>query len=225
MKKRYHTLQKNLLFRLIDSASTRAKNEKEKNTSRGFSKNSASKNNSEEKLVKSSITQLASWETEEDSELKLENELSKHELNDFSLSCIESLANLAQKMQTGFCKGIKEELTEVVHQKLISFEKLAQESKLAKIEFRESAARTRELITNTQPMINPSNQLTAQMVEFAERAMCQKYRSAVLGRRVEFLVEAVANYVGEIGTMMGLPQPLMGKVSQSVRAALADLSK
>jgi hypothetical protein len=63
-------------------------------------------------------------------------------------------------------------------------------------------------------------QLTTQVMQFAERAMCQKYRSAALAKRVDFLVDAVASYVGTIGLELGLPEAVMHKVAVSVKRVL-----
>ena len=235
MKKRYHTNQKNFLFSLTNAASSRSKNRNAKQVSRGFSKNLAFEDHSDGNLVKKKtlpLSAIASWIKKEECEMKLADEISTNELNLFAFSCIESLANLAQQKKADFSRSINEALFQIVNSKLISFTKLVDESKAAKIEFRESVARSKELISSVQPLTNSSagalqemGQITTQMMECAERAMSLKCRSAALSRRVEFLVEAVSDYVGEIGSVMGLPKPLMDKVAKSVRGVLVEMAK
>ena len=230
MKKRYHTNQRNSMFKLNNTISGRAQREIANQIPRGvsqISQNLAADNISDEQSAQSSIAPLADWKNEEGYTMKLADEISSNELNDFAFSCIESMAQLVTKQQSDFSQSINEVLTKIVQTKLVTFTKLAQESKVAKIEFRESAAWSKKFYTSVQPLLSPPSgsaqevaQLTTQVMQVAERAMCQKYRSAALAKRVDFLVDAVASYVGTIGLELGLPEAVMHKVAVSVKRVL-----
>jgi hypothetical protein len=228
MKKRYHTNQKNHKFSLNGSFSNRSHRGEVRLTPRGISQNLASEVKLEEKLAQNSIAPLADWQKEKEHEMKLEDELSKNELNGFAFSCIESLANLATKKNPDSAQSVDEVITKLVNEELITYTELARESKAAGIEFREYAAWSKKFITSVQSLLSDSNapsqevdQLSTQVMQCAERSLCQKYRSGALNKRVDFLVDAVASYVGNVGLEMGLPEAVMNKVAASVELALA----
>ncbi len=228
MKKRYHTNQKNSMFTLNGSSSNRLQRKRTSGIPRGISQNLAMKANPEKKLAQNTMTPLAKWQKEEEYEMKLEDELSKNELNGFAISCIESLANLATKKNPDSTQSVDKVITRLVNAELITYTELARESKAAEIEFREYAAWSKKFITSVQSLLSDSkaptqevDQLSTQVMRCAERSLCQKYRSGALNKRVDFLVNAVASYVGNIGLEMGLPEAVMNKVAASVELALA----
>lgn len=227
MKKRYHTNQKNNRFSLNSSYSNRVKSGYLGGTSRGISRKLANEAKSEGGLAQNAIVPLSNWRKEEEDEMKLEDELTVNELNGFAFSCIVSLANLAAKGNSGSVHSVDEVITQLVDTELMTYAELVKESKAAKIEFKEYAAWSKEFITSVQPLLSASTgptqevgQLTKQVMQCAERCMCQKHRAEVLSKRVDFLVGAIACYVGKVGTEMGFPEALMGKVAASVKRIL-----
>ena len=234
MRKRHHTNQTRHQFSLNGSSSNRSLRGSMQGSRRSISKKLAPKNQDVEKLAKQgnvtseeSMIPLKEWKKEENYEMKLEDEISTNELNDFAFSCIESLANLANSSQS-----IQQALTEIVKQKLVSFANLAQESREAKGEFREYVAWSKQFISSVQPLLKSQSgpaqeigQLTTQVMQCAERSMRQKYRSETLTKRLAFLVEAVSNHVSNLGVEMGFPQPVMNKVRLSVSRALTAATK
>ena len=231
MRKRHHTNQSKYQFSLNGSSSNRALRGYAKGASRSISKKLASEQTQIEKLAKTnqeSIDPLSGWSKEEGYEMKLADEISQNELKGFAFSCIESLANLAQSGK----QSIDQVLASLVSEKLTSFVNLAQERQQTKREFKEYVAWCKQFISSVQPLLStPSGpaqemgQLTTQVMQCAERSMCQKYRSEALGKRVNFLVGAVADYVANTGVEMGFPKPVMVKVSKSVNRALTAVTK
>ncbi len=212
------------MFSLNSSYSSRVKRGSVSRTPRGISQNLVSEAKSEEKLAQNAIVPLADWQKEEEYEMKLEDELSVNELNGFAFSCIVSLANLATK---GNSDSVDEVITKLVDTELVTYAELVKESKAARIEFREYAAWSKKFITSVQPLLGASTgptqevgQLTTQVMQCAERCMCQKHRVGALSKRVDFLVGAVASYVGKLGMEMGFPEAVMNKVAASVERAL-----
>ena len=226
MKKRYHTNHSRYQFSLNGTASNRSLRKSVKGVSRSANIKLAPDALQTKKLAKSSqksINPMKEWDNEEEFALKLADEISQNELQEFAFSCIESLANLANAEN----QSKEEVLAKVISQKLISFTQLAEERQGAKSEFKEYVVWSKQFISNVQPLLaihsapaKEQSELSSQALQCAERSMAMKYRSEVLGKRVDFLVEAVADYVAQIGTQMGFPAAVMNKVAVSVSKAL-----
>ncbi|MGJ8655240.1 MAG: hypothetical protein ACSHX6_02230 [Akkermansiaceae bacterium] len=230
MKKRYHTLPARQQFSLNGSASNRSLRGSLKGLGGGVSEKLAKSVPQDGNLAKSnqeSIDPLAEWDKEEEYEMKLADEISENELKGFTFGCIESLANLAGTEK----QSLELVLADVVAEKLTTFSKLAQESQAAKVEFKEYANWSKQFITSVQPLLKDAagpaqevKQLTTQVMQCAERSMCQKYRSESLAKRVEFLEGAVAAYVANSGLELGFPGSVMGSVAGAVKRALAKVA-
>lgn len=222
MRKRHHTNQSKFQFSLNGSSSHRALRAHTKGATRRVSKKLAKANQE----VQEGISPLAEWDKEDHVEMRLADEISENELKGFTFSCIESLANLAQSKN----QSIEQTLVGLANDKLKSFVKLAQESREAKIQFKEYLAWSKQFISSVQPLLShPSgpaqevSQLNTQMMQCAERSMCQKYRSETLAKRVDFLVGSVAEYVANAGVEMGFPKLVMSQVATLVSRALVTL--
>ncbi len=223
MKKRYHINPTKSLFSHLKSISNRAKNHKARQTSQGFSQNLVFGVKSEEKLAASSHGSSLFSQYEQEAEIKLEQEITIRELNGFAFSCLDSLASIKLENQTDIRQVIYDQLRSIVKQKLGNFKKLAQESKSAATEFKVCAAQSRKLLSSVKE--GEQDGINAEAMKCAERMLCQKYRAATLNRRLEFLIQAIPDYVAEVGTVAGLPKPVLNKVSNSVRDVLIDLTK
>ena len=226
MRKRHHTNQSkfqfSLNFSLNGSSSHRALRSHTKGAARSVSKKLAKANQEGQE----GISPLANWDKEDHVEMRLADEISENELKGFTFSCIESLASLAQSEN----QSIEQTLVGLANEKLESFVKLAHESREAKSQFKEYVAWSKQLISSVQPLLsNPSvpaqevSQLNAQIMQCAERSMCQRYRSETLAKRVDFLVGAVADYVVNTGVEMGFPKLVMNQVGTLVSRALVTL--
>lgn len=230
MKKRYHTNHSRYQFSLNGASSNRSLRGSLKGGSRSVSEKLAHDLLGVDKLAKSNEGGMLSFgdlAKEEGFEVKLADEIAENELKGFAFGCIETLAGLAGSAK----KDLIEALTALAKEKLTAFVSLVEESKEAKMEFKQYASWSRKFISSVQPLLEGAtgpaqevSQLTTQVMQCAECSMCHKYRSETLAKRVVYLEGAVAAYVAGAGMEMGFPEKLMGSVADQVKYALAGIA-
>ena len=223
MKKRYHTNRSRFQFLLNGTSSNRSL----RNTLKGVNVTANAKLANISKKSDNDLLSFTEGSFNEGEEIKLADEISENELNAFSFGCIESIAGLSGSKG----KNVDQVLLGVVREKLVTFVNLAQESREAKVAFKEYMTWSKQFISGVKPLLESDlapdqevDQLHEQAVQCAERSMSQKHRSESLSKRVEFLEERVADYLIQLGIEMGFPETVMQSVGNRVRHALGVVS-
>lgn len=216
MKKRQHTRQIIYSYEINGSRSGRSLRSSTRSVSREMSDKLASSAKNAHNVAKEEINPMSQWLQEEETVLKLANEINENELKQFSFTCIEVLATLSD----GEKPYLLEALIGAVEAKLPTYVKLSSESQQAKVDFKEQRENTKQFMSELSA---PASD--AKVLECVQQTMCQKYRSESLTQRVAFLQTAVPDYMAKVGLQIGLPKALMQKVSKALTVALIKCAK
>lgn len=158
-------------------------------------------------------------------ELVLEDEISTDELNRFALSCIEQLAS------SGKDQPIEQLILQAIEENLPSYSALKAEYISSRQSHRSQHVWTKQMVETVEPLlksetapISEQQNLSDLALKCVEQTMQLQYRVDQLSRRVDFLTEATAQHLVQVGLEIGFPDELLQKLARLTRSVLEQHS-
>jgi len=154
-------------------------------------------------------------------ELVLEDEISTDELNRFALCCIEQLANSGKE------QPIEKLISQAIEANLPSYSTLKAEFVSSRQAHGNLHDWTKQMVDAVEPLLKSESapaleqeKLSNLALQSVEETMKLQHRVEQLGRRVEFLNEAVSQHLVQIGLEIGFPDALLQKLASLTKSVL-----
>ena len=153
--------------------------------------------------------------------LVLEDEISTDELNRFALCCIEQLAG------SGKDQSIELLISQAITENLPSYSILKADFLSSRQAHRDQHIWIKQLVDTVEPLLTSESapvserrKLSDLTTQCVEQIMQMRSRVNQLGHRVDFLDEAVAKHLVQVGMEIGFPNELLQKLARLTRSVL-----
>jgi aryl carrier-like protein len=153
--------------------------------------------------------------------LVLENEISTDELNRFALCCIEQLASSGKE------QPIEKLIEQAVEANLSSYSTLKAAFVSSRQAHRSLHDWTKQMVDAVEPLLKSESapvpeqeKLSDLALQSVEQTMKLQHRVEQLGRRVEFLNDAVSQHLVQTGLEIGFSDAMLQKLARLTKSVL-----